>query len=81
MKGNLDVDNPQHISDLQAGNFDSLKLEYIPKINDALYTFIHNWNHHPVSTCGNKPPVRMFYDGLKNFENSEELRDSFLKRI
>ena len=72
-KGVLDVDNPRDISEL--------KKEFLPKINDNLYNFIKSWNHHPLSTCNNKPPVRLFYDGLYKFENAEELRDRFLQRI
>jgi hypothetical protein len=40
-----------------------------------------SWNYHPISTCKNKTPVRMFYEGLQKLENGEELQNKFLVNL
>lgn len=53
--GDLDVRDASHIFALQ--------LAFFPHLQRSLRRFQHQWNWHPMSTCRNKTPVRMWVEG------------------
>ncbi len=40
-----------------------LHFTFLPRINQALESFVESWNNHPVSTCSNLTPNQVFIQG------------------
>ena len=41
-----------------------LHFVFLPRVNRSLEVFIDGWNHHPLSTEGNKTPNQLWITGL-----------------
>ncbi len=41
-----------------------LHLIFLPRINKCISGFIESWNHHPLSTEGNRTPYQLFFEGM-----------------
>ena len=50
-----------------------LHFVYLPRIQHSLNQFQESWNHHPVSTEGNKSPYQLWTLGMMDSRN-ERLR-------
>lgn len=50
----------------------SLHYIYSPKIQNALNEFQESWNHHPVSTEGNKTPYQIWTLGMMDSRNEQQ---------
>ncbi len=48
----------------------ALHCVYKPRINRAVKSFVQQWNHHPISTEGNRSPYQMWTEGFYNHANS-----------
>jgi hypothetical protein len=43
---------------------------FLPKINKALQEFKESWNHHNISTEGNKTPYQLYFEGLSHMSSN-----------
>ena len=64
----LNVENEVHIF--------CFRYVYIPRINDALNKFLNAWNHHPLSSMRNLPPIQLWIAaGLSRNCNEDSITD------
>jgi len=64
----LDVENPYHMY--------ALHYVYLPRINQQLQQFMSAWNHHPLSTEGNKTPAQLMVIHLPPWNYDMIMSDS-----
>ena len=61
--GALDALNEYHLL--------ALHYIYLPRINRSLDEFVEDWNHHPLSTEGNRSPLSIWHSGVTSLINSQ----------
>ena len=66
-----------HFDHLNEVDIYCLHYIFVPRINQALSSFVEGWNNHSVSTEGNQTPYQMFLLGLMpSLSNSNSDSDS-----
>lgn len=50
----------------------SLHYVFIPRIQRSLNEFREGWNHHPLSTAGNKSPYQLWIEGMMDKSKEEQ---------
>lgn len=63
-QGLLDPSNPRDLF--------SLHFVFLPRLNNALSTFLSSYNHHPMRTAGNKSPYQLWISGMTQRSGDEE---------
>ncbi len=48
-----------------------LHLIFLPRINKCISGFVDSWNHHPLSTEGNRTPYQLFFEGMLQTSEQE----------
>ena len=46
---------------------------FLPRINKAILEFQESWNHHALSSEGNKSPFQLFFEGIQHEANSSQV--------
>ena len=52
-----------------------LHLIFLPQINKCISDFKESWNHHPLSTEGNRTPYQLFFEGMLH-TNEQQLHNA-----
>jgi len=57
------MEDDGHLDCLNEVDLFCLHYAFLPRINQALDSFVESWNNHPLSTCRNLTPNQLFIQG------------------